>query len=143
MYKDFSITVIIPCLDEEEGIARVLERMPAFVDQIIVVDNGSRDRTGEVAQSFGATVIREGVRGYGRAYKRGFEHATGDVLVTLDGDHSYPVDGISYLLEAFIHLQADFLSASRFPVQDRRAMSWKHRLGNLILSLTTSILFLK
>ena len=143
MYKDFSITVIIPCLDEEEGIARVLERMPKFVDQIIVVDNGSEDRTGEVARSFGATVIREDVRGYGRAYKRGFEHATGDVIVTLDGDHSYPVDGISYLLEAFIHLQADFLSASRFPVQDRNAMSWKHWFGNMILSVTLSVLFVR
>jgi glycosyltransferase involved in cell wall biosynthesis len=143
MYKDLSITVIIPCLDEEKGIARVLERMPAFVDQIIVVDNGSKDRTAQVAEGFGATVIQEGVRGYGRAYKRGFQHATGDVIVTLDGDHSYPVDGISYLLEAFIHLGADFLNASRFPVQDRGAMSWKHRIGNLILSLTLSVLFLK
>ena len=121
MYKDLTITVIIPCLDEEEGIARVLERMPPFVDQIIVVDNGSTDRTAEVAASFGAMVIREDVRGYGRAYKRGFEDATSDVIITLDGDHSYPVDGISYLLEAYLHLRADFLSASRFPVQDRGA----------------------
>jgi glycosyltransferase involved in cell wall biosynthesis len=143
VYKDLSITVIIPCLDEEHGIARVLERMPAFVDQVIVVDNGSTDRTAEVAAGFGATVIRESVRGYGRAYKRGFEHATSDVIVTLDGDHSYPVDGISYLLEAFLHLRADFLSASRFPVQDRASMSWKHRIGNLVLSVTMSILFLK
>ena len=143
MYKGRAITVIIPCLDEEEGIARVLERMPKFVDQIIVVDNGSADRTAEVARGFGATVIREGVRGYGRAYKRGFQDATGDLIVTLDGDHSYPVDGISYLLEAFIHLKADFLSASRFPVQDREAMSWKHWFGNLILSLTLSLLFLR
>ncbi len=143
MYKNYSVTVIIPCLDEEEGIARVLERMPKFVDQIIVVDNGSTDRTAEVARGFGAEVIREGVHGYGRAYKRGFQHASGDVIVTLDGDHSYPVDGISYLLEAFLHLQADFLSASRFPVQDRAAMSWKHRLGNLALSLALSVLFLR
>ena len=143
MYKDLSITVIIPCLDEERGIARVLERMPAFVDQVIVVDNGSTDRTSEVAAGFGAMVIREGVRGYGRAYKHGFEHATSDVIVTLDGDHSYPVDGISYLLEAYLHLRADFLSASRFPVQNRTAMSWKHRFGNLILSLTLSVLFLR
>jgi glycosyltransferase involved in cell wall biosynthesis len=143
MYKDLSITVIIPCLDEELGIARVLERMPAFVDQVIVVDNGSTDRTAAVARSFGAHVICEGVRGYGRAYKRGFQEATGDVIVTLDGDHSYPVDGISYLLEAYLHLKADFLSASRFPVQDPTGMSWKHRIGNLILSLTLSVLFLR
>ncbi len=141
MYKDRSITVIIPCLDEEEGIAQILSCMPKFVDQVIVVDNGSTDRTGEVARSFGAQVVREDVRGYGRAYKRGFENATGDLIVTLDGDHSYPVDAISYLLEAFLHLNTDFLNASRFPVQDRRAMSLKHKVGNLILSLTMSVLF--
>ncbi len=143
MYKDLAITVIIPCLDEEKGIAQVLERMPKFVDQVIVVDNGSTDRTPEVARGFGAEVIREGVRGYGRAYKRGFQFATGDVIVTLDGDHSYPVDGISYLLEAYLHLKADFLNASRFPVQDRAGMSFKHRVGNLILSLTLSVLFFR
>jgi len=143
VYKNHSVTVIIPCLDEQEGIARVLERMPKFVDQIIVVDNGSTDRTADVARGFGAEVIREDVRGYGRAYKRGFQHATGDVIVTLDGDHSYPVDGISYLLEAFEHLQADFLNASRFPVQTSAAMSWKHRFGNWALSLVLSILFLR
>ena len=143
MYKDHSITVIIPCLDEEEGLKQVLSRMPQFVDQVIVVDNGSTDGSAEVARRFGAQVIREGVRGYGRAYKRGFEHATGDIIVTLDGDHSYPVDAVSYLLEAFLHLNADFLNASRFPVQDRRAMSWKHRLGNLGLSLAMSLLFLR
>lgn len=143
MYKDRSITVIIPCLDEEQGLAQVLSRMPNFVDQVIVVDNGSTDGTAAVALRFGAQVIREDVRGYGRAYRRGFEHATGDLVVTLDGDHSYPVDAISYLLEAFLHLDADFLNASRFPVQDRRAMSFKHRLGNLALSLALSLLFFR
>ena len=143
MYHEQRITVIIPCLNEEQGIELVLRRMPAFVDQVIVVDNGSTDRTADVAQSFGAEVIRENVRGYGRAYKRGFASATGDVIVTLDGDHSYPPDAISYLLEAFQHLQVDFLNASRFPVRDREAMSFKHKIGNLILSLATSILYFR
>lgn len=143
MYKERSITVIIPCLDEEKGLAQILSLMPPFVDQVIVVDNGSTDATATVAQQFGARVIREDVRGYGRAYRRGFEHATGDVIVTLDGDHSYPVDALSYLLEAFLHLNCDFLNASRFPVQDRRAMSFKHRFGNLVLSLVMSLLFFR
>jgi len=143
MYKDLKLTVIIPCLNEEQGIERVLSRMPAFVDEVIVVDNGSTDRTSEVARSFGAMVIREGVRGYGRSYKKGFAHATGDVIVTLDGDHSYPVDALSYLLEAFLHLEVDFLNASRFPVRDSRAMSFKHKAGNLILSLAMSVLYLR
>lgn len=143
MYKDLSITVIIPCLNEEQGIERVLRRMPPFVDQVIVVDNGSTDRTAEVASGFGAQVIREDVRGYGRAYKRGFADATGDVIVTLDGDHSYPPDAISYLLEAFLHLEADFLNASRFPVRDPKAMSFKHKFGNFVLSLAMSLLYFR
>jgi len=67
VYKSQSITVIIPCLNEEQGIERVLGRMPEFVDQVIVVDNGSTDRTSDVARSLGAEVIREPVRGYGEA----------------------------------------------------------------------------
>ncbi len=143
MYKNHRITVIIPCLNEEQGIEQILRRMPEYVDEVIVVDNGSTDRTAVVAQGLGATVIREDVRGYGRSYKKGFAHATGDLIVTLDGDHSYPVDGISYLLEAFLHLQVDFLNASRFPVRDPRAMSFKHKLGNWVLSLATSLLYFR
>jgi glycosyltransferase involved in cell wall biosynthesis len=142
-YKGQTITVIIPCLNEEQGIEQVLRRMPAFVDQVIVVDNGSTDRTSEVARGFGAEVIREEVRGYGRSYKRGFASAIGDVIVTLDGDHSYPPDAISYLLEAFLHLEADFLNASRFPVRDPEAMSLKHKFGNLVLSFAMSLLYFR
>jgi glycosyltransferase involved in cell wall biosynthesis len=143
MYKGQSITVIIPCLNEEQGIRRVLESMPDFVDEVIVVDNNSTDRTHEVATALGAKVIHERLRGYGRSYKRGFANATGDLIVTLDGDHSYPVDAISYLLEAFLHLNVDFLNASRFPVRDRNAMSFKHKIGNLILSIAMSMLYLR
>src|SRR5437660_3820345 len=143
MYKGQSITVIIPCLNEEEGIRRVLENMPDFVDEVIVVDNNSTDRTHDVATSMGAKVIREEVRGYGRSYKRGFACASSDVIVTLDGDHSYPVDALSYLLEAFLHLEVDFLNASRFPVRDPAAMSFKHHFGNLALSMAMSLLFFR
>ena len=143
MYKGDRITVIIPCLNEEQGIEKVLRAMPDFVDQIIVVDNASTDRTSDVAASLGAEVIREGVRGYGRSYKRGFANATGDLIVTLDGDHSYPVDALSYLLEAFRHLEVDFLNASRFPVRDRQDMSLKHHFGNLVLSAAMSLLYFR
>jgi dolichol-phosphate hexosyltransferase len=143
MYKGQSITVVIPCLNEEQGIEGVLRAMPDFVDETIVVDNNSSDRTSDVAASLGAKVIREDVRGYGRSYKRGFAVATGDLIVTLDGDHSYPVDAISYLLEAFLHLNIDFLNASRFPVRDERAMSFKNKFGNLVLSLAMTLLFFR
>ncbi len=143
MYKGQTITVIIPCLNEEEGIALVLRDMPEFVDEVIVVDNNSTDSTHLVAASMGAKVVHEPIPGYGRSYKRGFAEATGDIIITLDGDHSYPVNGISYLLEAFLHLQVDFLNASRFPVRDKRAMSMKHLMGNLLLSAAMSLLFFR
>jgi glycosyltransferase involved in cell wall biosynthesis len=143
MYKDRRITVVIPCLNEEVGIGQVLREVPPFVDEIIVVDNGSTDRTATVARGMGALVVSELHRGYGRAYKSGFLRATGDIIVTLDGDHSYPVDALSYLLEAYMHCGVGFLSASRFPVLNEAAMNSKHKIGNRILSIAMSLLFFR
>lgn len=143
MYKDRRITVVIPCLNEEKGIVEVLMRMPSFVDEVIVVDNDSTDRTAEMAGRHGARVVREQVRGYGRAYKTGLFQSTGDIIVALDGDHSYPPDAISYLLEIFRHSHVRFLSASRFPLRNKEAMSFKHWLGNKMLSLAMSVLYFR
>ena len=143
MYKGMRITTVIPCLNEEEGVQKVLSDLPSFVDEVIVVDNGSTDQTALVASSMGAIVVRELNRGYGRAYKAGFSKATGDIIVTLDGDHSYPADALSYLLEAFLHCRVGFLSASRLPTLSKDAMSLKHKLGNRVLSLLMSILFFR
>src|SRR5439155_21999524 len=141
MYKNLRITVVIPCLNEEVGISGVLREVPSFVDEVIVVDNGSTDRTAVVARNMGAQVISELHRGYGKAYKSGFSRATGDIIVTLDGDHSYPVDALSYLLEAFMHCRVGFVSASRFPMFNDAAMTPKHKFGNRIISLAMSVLF--
>src|SRR6266849_3592740 len=108
MYSRKIITVVIPCLNEEVGIQKVLARMPRFVDEIIVVDNNSTDRTAQVAQQMGARVVYERIRGYGRAYKTGLMKARGDIIVTLDGDQSYPPDAISYLLEVFLRSGVHF-----------------------------------
>jgi dolichol-phosphate hexosyltransferase len=143
MYKGARITTVIPCLNEEEGIRKVLDRIPEFVDEVIVVDNDSTDSTAKVASSMGARVIHERIRGYGRAYKSGLKNACGDIIVTLDGDHSYPVDAISYLLEVYLRSGVRFLSASRFPVRNPEAMSHKHRIGNKILSIAMSLLYFR
>lgn len=141
MYKNLKITVVIPCLNEEDGIQKVLANVPSFVDEVVVVDNSSTDQTAEVARGLGANVITEQVRGYGRAYKTGLYRTAGDVIVTLDGDHSYPVNAISYLIEALLREKVGFVSASRFPILNPEAMSFKHHVGNLILSLVFSVLF--
>jgi len=143
MYKGNEITVVIPCLNEAEGIRKVLSRIPEFVDEVIVVDNNSTDGTADIARQLGARVIHENVRGYGRAYKTGLFHARGDIIVTLDGDHSYPVDALSYLIEALLHARVGFVSASRFPITDPESMSRVNLWGNRFLSLATSMLFLR
>jgi len=143
MYREQKITLVIPCLNEEEGIQQVLSQVPEFVDEVIVVDNDSTDKTAEVANKMGARVIKESVRGYGRAYKTGLLHAQGDILVTLDGDHSYPVDALSYLLEALINSGVGFLSASRFPIQKRESMAFTNLVGNKVLSWIMSLLYLR
>lgn len=143
MYGGKRIAVVIPCLNEEKGIGKVLSRIPPFVDEVLVVDNDSTDDTGAVARKMGARVVLEKVRGYGRAYKAGLSSVNAEIVVTLDGDHSYPVDALSYLLEVFFRSGVKFLSASRFPVRHAHSMSRKHRLGNKILSLVMSILYFR
>lgn len=143
MYRNNKITIVIPCLNEEQGIQKVLSRIPGFVDEVIVVDNNSTDATAEIARQMGARVLHEEVRGYGRAYKTGLFHAQGDIVVTLDGDHSYPVDALSYLIEALLNSNVGFVSASRFPIQNPRAMAFKNLIGNKALSILMSLLYLR
>ena len=108
------ISVIIPAVDEEAAIGLVIAEIPSAVHEVIVVDNGSRDRTAEVAQAAGARVVSEPRRGYGRACLARIAAADRpDVLVFLDGDLSdYPAqleDVVAPILEG----RADMLIGSR------------------------------
>lgn len=141
MYKENRITVIVPCLNEEDAIGKVIDCIPEFVDEVIIVDNGSEDRTAQIANELGAKVVHEPKRGYGRAYKAGFKKAVGDIIITLDGDHSYPAKDIHLLIDFLLEKNADFLSASRFPLKNKESMSYKHYVGNKILSFTMCLLF--
>jgi glycosyltransferase involved in cell wall biosynthesis len=143
MLRDHSISVVIPCYNEEDGIREVIGRMPPGVDEIVVVDNNCTDRTVEVATSLGARVVTEKVPGYGAAYKTGLRAATRDVVVTLDGDGTYPPEDIPRLVTELVERRLDFLSASRFPLTDSRAMHLSNRLGNAVLTIAAAVLFFK
>lgn len=143
MHRQLRISVVIPCYNEEDGVREVIGRMPEAVDEVVVVDNNCVDRTAEVARSLGAVVVAEKVPGYGAAYKRGLRAASGDVIVTLDGDGTYPPEEIPRLVDALVDRNWEFLSASRFPLTDRTAMQLSNRLGNWVLTVAAAVLFFK
>ena len=143
MYRGKRISVVIPCHNEEEGIRSVLEQMPALVDEVVVVDNASTDRTAEVARAGGARVVYEERKGYGRAYKTGFAHARGDIIVTMDGDGTYPPDSIPLLLYVLVEERIDFMSARRWRKRSGESKSPIRLLGNAILSSTMMCLFFR
>lgn len=141
MYKGLTVSVVIPCFNEEEGVAHVLRGMPGYVDEVIVVDNNSTDGTAEVARELGAIVIHESRKGYGSAYQAGLPAATGDIIATVDGDGTYPSPMIAPLIDAILAEGLDFISASRFPLQDPRAMRRRNWLGNMVLTWTARVLY--
>jgi glycosyltransferase involved in cell wall biosynthesis len=144
MHRNLKLSVVIPCYNEEDGVREVIGRMPAgIVDEIVVVDNNCTDRTAEVARSLGARVVAESTPGYGAAYKAGMRAATGDLIITLDGDGTYPPEEIPRLVGEMVDRGWDFLSASRFPLADPTAMQFTNRLGNLVLTVAAALLFFK
>jgi glycosyltransferase involved in cell wall biosynthesis len=110
------ISVIIAALNEEAAIANVVGAVPRnLADEIIVVDNGSRDRTAEVAATAGARVIHEPNRGYGRAFRAGLRAiaANSQIIVFLDGDGSDYPEMMDRLVGPIIEGTHDFVVSSR------------------------------
>ena len=141
MFLGKRISVVIPCHNEEEGVRAVIEQMPPIVDEILVVDNASTDRTSEVARSLGARVVYEERKGYGRAYQTGFEKARGDIIVTMDGDGTYPPSSIELCIRVLITEKIDFMTASRWRSKSDKSKSALRLIGNFVLSSATMVLF--
>jgi glycosyltransferase involved in cell wall biosynthesis len=143
MHRDLTISVVIPCYNEEDGVREVIGRIPKAVDEVVVVDNNCTDGTAKVAAGLGARVVAEPVPGYGAAYKAGLRAASQDVIVTLDGDGTYPPEEIPRLVDTLVDRGWDFLSASRFPLSDPAAMHLSNRMGNWVLTVAAGVLFLR
>jgi glycosyltransferase involved in cell wall biosynthesis len=114
MSRRVAVAVIIPALDEEDAIGLVLAEIPPGVGEVVVVDNGSRDRTAERARAAGARVVAEPRRGYGQACLTGIAAARGaDVFVFLDGDHSDHPGQLPEVLAPVLAGEADLVIGSR------------------------------
>lgn len=140
MYRNKKISLVMPCLNEETGLPQIARDLPSCVDQVIVVDNNSTDNTAAVARSYGWTVIAETRPGYGRAYKTGLGAATGDIVVTMDGDGTYPRNFIPVLLDVMDDENVDFISCDRTGHKDRPS-SFLRVLGNDILNVAIFVLY--
>lgn len=130
--QDVNVSVVIPTLNEEKNLPYVLPKIPGWVDEIILVDGRSTDRTIEVARELrpDIVVVEEKRPGKGAALRAGFLAARGDIIVTLDADGSTDPAEIPAYVGALL-AGADFVKGSRF-LQGARTddMEWYRSLGN-------------
>jgi glycosyltransferase involved in cell wall biosynthesis len=143
------IAAVIPALDEAQSIARVVEglRTQALLAsaEIIVVDNGSTDGTGEIARRAGARVVREERRGYGYACHAGVLAADdAEVIVLLDGDAADDPNDLPRVLEPLLAGEAELVVGSRVAVPGSRArgsMTWQQVFGNHLAAFLMRALY--
>ncbi len=145
------LSVVIPALNEEDGIAEIVQRVRASESvlnevgvwelEVIVVDDGSTDQTAKIVESLPQTrLIRHPVnRGYGAAIKTGFANAKGDLLAFLDADSTYPPEYFAHLCQAILKTNADLAVGSRRSGSESE-MPRMRRLGNLIWSRLVSLI---
>lgn len=142
------VSIVMPCLNEEEAIRGCIEEARAAMvllglsGEVLVVDNGSSDRSIEVARSAGARVVIEPSRGYGNACRRGLREARGRFVVMGDADGTYDFGALRSFVMPLLN-GADMVMGNRLnSSMERNAMPWLHRrVGNPLLTTTMNVLF--
>lgn len=140
-----TITLVVPCRNEASALFTFLQKIPCYVDEILVVDNNSSDKTSVIARGGGAKVLTERKQlngiGYGFAHQRGLREARGDYIVALDGDDTYPVEHIQRIIKYMQKRSLDFVSCNRLPLKEKAAISRIRQLGIKILNAQISALY--
>ena len=146
--KQIELSVVLPCLNEERTVGNCVAQARSFLRQnritgeVIVADNGSVDRSDEVAKSNGATVVHVEDKGYGNALKGGFEAAKGKYIIMADADESYDLVNLMPFVEK-LREGYDLAMGNRFKGGIKKgAMPWHHKyIGNPILSFIGQLFF--
>ncbi|MBS1992908.1 MAG: glycosyltransferase family 2 protein [Cyanobacteria bacterium SZAS LIN-2] len=142
------VSVVMPCLNEEKALGICIEKIRKTLTEnnidgeIVVSDNGSTDRSVEIATSMGTRVCHQPLRGYGNAYLKGFEHARGKYLIMADADDTYDLTMIPQFLSELQSGNYDFVTGSRYLGKGEKHITWLHRyVGNPILTMLLNIFF--
>jgi len=136
------VAAVIPCFNEERFIGSVVIKTKKYVDEVVVVDDGSTDMTAMIAEQAGAEVIRHGFNeGKAAAVNSAFERAREagwDVLILIDGDGQHEPADIPRVLKPVLDGQADIVVGSRF-LQINNRIPWLRSLGQRILTRVTNV----
>jgi len=145
--EPIEVSVVIPCLNEEENIVECVSKARAVMEEhgingeVVVADNASEDRSAELARGAGAHVVSESRRGYGSAYLAGFAAARGKYIVMADADLTYDFAEIPRFVEEF-EQGAEMVMGNRMNNIHPGAMPWLHQyVGNPLLTGFLNILF--
>ena len=146
MIDGLKVSLVIPCRNEEETLGELLQSIPPEVDEVVIADNRSKDRTAAIATAHGAIVVNEprvdaaGI-GYGYALQSGIGRSTGDIIVTMDADGTYPVFRVPALVHELVERNLDFISCRRLPRLEPEDKLWIRIAGVVALNVATRVLY--
>jgi glycosyltransferase involved in cell wall biosynthesis len=138
------VSFLVPAYNEAATIGELLDRVRALdLDkQVIVIDDGSEDGTGEIAEGRADLILRQPNHGKGAAVRAGIPHVDGDIVVIQDADLEYDPADVPALIEPIVRGVADVVFGSRLSGgRPQRAYLFWHLVGNRFLSLLTSVLY--
>lgn len=129
------VAVLVPCLNEEAAIGKVVADFRAALPNavVFVYDNGSTDRTSEVARQAGAIVRKEPLKGKGNVMRRMFADIEADVYVLVDGDNTYHAPSAPALIQRLMEENLDMVNGAR-EEKSEQAYRAGHRFGNKVLT---------
>ncbi len=146
--KMLKIRIIIPAFNEENGVGQVIEEIPKeLVEEVIVVNNASTDKTEVIAREKGATVLHEATPGYGRACLKGIQYikdsaSKPDIIVFLDADHSDYPEEIIQLIQPILDNKADLVIGSRaLGNKEKGSMTPQQIFGNWLATRLLKLLY--
>lgn len=147
MVNNLRISLCMPCRNEAKHLPEVVNGIPDFIDEVLIISNNSTDDTVAVGQAIGGRVktLQDdrtlGGIGYGFAHMTGIANATGDLIAAADADGTYPVEEFERIVPYMIENDLNFVSCNRYPLKDGTRIPFKLRMGVGMLNWEIRLLY--